>query len=310
MSHPTDPTPETAESAAQYRVSAQELSHIVHILQARKEAEARHRAGTVALGDAVEQLGLDKTPEQLLEEIQADRTHRSGVSRPKRQTASQRSSLARIAIFAGLAGMMAMSVHQHSLNRAIWENRRNPYFLTPFPMSAPASPMPDQATMTTPAIQEPLPEIQMPAGNSALLRPFSEFSDGERADCEFGSLRQLASGRSAAEVLVRSFGTSDDRLWTVEKHSGEVQVHAFAAIEEKEAALNGYPAHVYASPHQGLEEQLLPLSAFDNAQQVDMPGHSGALLNPAAQAIEEPQNSPFSDSKPSHWAYQAVTEGH
>ena len=159
MSNPLDPTPD-AESAAHYRVSAQELSHIVSILQARKEAEARQRANTVALGDAVEQLGLEMTPEELLAEIQADRARRNGGSRPNRQNQAQRRTFATFAVCAGLAGMMVSSIHMHRLNRAAWESRNSPYYM-PFDNTESASIPPAQDVMETQsAVAETPPTVE------------------------------------------------------------------------------------------------------------------------------------------------------
>lgn len=164
MSNPIDPTPESFESAAEYRVSAQELSHVVTIIQARKEAEARQRANTVALGDAVEQLGLDMTPEELLAEIRADRSRRSGGSRPKRQLTAQRRTFATFAVCAGLAGMMVSSLPMQCSNRTAWESRNSPFYVPyGFPVES-ASLSPNQITIeATPAIEMPSADVTPPA---------------------------------------------------------------------------------------------------------------------------------------------------
>ncbi len=289
MSNPIDPTPESVESAAQYRVSAQELSHVVSILQARKEAEARQRANTVALGEAVEQLGLDMTPDELLAEIQSDRARRSGGSRPNRQNNAQRHTFATFAICAGLAGMMVCSIHAHRLNRAMWENRHSPF--SAYSIS-PADRIP--MTETTPDIAPPVVEVT----TTAPFRPFAQFEDNERADCDFQSLRDLANGKSGAEVLVQPNGTGEDKLWTVVKHDGEVLVFAYATLDETAKAMNGHAAHVYASEQEGTQEQLLPLRLLQNAELMDIPGQSGANLN---------AHDTVGDVKPTDRAYRAVT---
>jgi hypothetical protein len=297
MSNPIDPTPEPVESAAQYRVSAQELSHVVSILQARKEAEARQRANTVALGEAVEQLGLDMTPDELLAEIQSDRARRSGGSRPNRQNNAQRHTFATFAICAGLAGMMVCSIHAHRLNRAMWENRHSPFSLPreydAYSVSrAYRSPMAEVTPDIAPAM------IDVTTTAPAPFRPFAQFEDNERADIDFQSLRDLANGKSGAEVLVQPNGTEEDKLWTVVKHDGEVLVFAYATFDETAKALNGHAAHVYASEQEGTQVQLLPLRLFQNAELVDIPGQSGANLN----APGTPQQQ-----QPTPWAYRAVT---
>jgi len=305
MTHPIDPTPESNESAAQYRVSAQELSHVVGIIQARKEAEARQRANTVALGEAVEQLGLEMTPDELLAEIQADRARRSGGSgaaRPKRQNSTQRHTVATFAVCAGLAAMMVSSIHLHNMRNmrraAMWESQNSPLF-----------PQRDYSyeVTTTPAQIDNVQVMAAPTvdANPTVLfySPFSQFGENDLAAADFDSVRELANGKSESDILVQPNenirdAVEIDRLWTLVKRNGETMVCAFGTSDEFALAMNGSTAHVYAAAHDGLQEYFLPLRLFKNAEHVDTPGMSGAELN----------SSPFADGKPNHWAYQAVTE--
>ena len=281
MTHPIDPTPEPNEYAAQYRVSAQELSHVVGIIQARKEAEARQRANTVALGEAVEQLGLEMTPDELLAEIQADRARRSGGgggARPKRQNSTQRHTFATFAVCAGLAAMMVSSVHLHNMRQAMWESRNSPLF-----------PQRDYAYegMMAP-VPEAVPAMATPSINVSTVRtfiPFSQFDENVAADVEFDSVRELANGRSESAVLVQPNGTLEDKLWTLVKQNGDVMVYTFGTSDELAKARNGQAAHVYASMHEGLDEELLSLRLFKNAELVDIPDMSGAALNPVTSEV-------------------------
>ena len=56
-------------SAAQTRVTGEELARALTQIEARKEAEAQRLAGTIPLGQAVAELGLKVTPEELLAEV-------------------------------------------------------------------------------------------------------------------------------------------------------------------------------------------------------------------------------------------------
>lgn len=281
MTNPIDPTPEPTESAAQYRVSAQELSHIVQILQTRKEAEARQRANTVALGDAIEQLGLEMTPDELLSEIHADRARRSGVSRPRRQNAAQRRTFATFAVCAGLAAMMVGSIHMHNLNRAMWMDSSRPlYGPSEFMVeTTPAIPTQVEISPAAPAVTV-----------TSQFRAFSQFDEGEAADCDFDSLRALANGKSETETMVQNNGTREDALWTIVKQDGEVKVYVFGTNTEIAKAMNGHEAHLFASTHDGLEEQLVPARLFKNALLVDTPGSSGATLNWGSSITEAASN--------------------
>ena len=68
-------TLESKIEAAQVRVTPHELAQATAIIEARQEAQARHLADTIALGQAVQQLGLAATPEELLAEVQALRAN-------------------------------------------------------------------------------------------------------------------------------------------------------------------------------------------------------------------------------------------
>ena len=78
LKHEDIPQPQTpSPSAAQVRVTPEELAAAVTALQIRKEGQP----GTIAIGDAVDELGLDVTPEEVLAEVQARRQ----VRKPKRR---------------------------------------------------------------------------------------------------------------------------------------------------------------------------------------------------------------------------------
>ena len=59
----------SSPSAAQVRVTPEELAAAITALQIRKDGQP----GTIAIGDAVEELGLDVTPEEVLAEVEARR---------------------------------------------------------------------------------------------------------------------------------------------------------------------------------------------------------------------------------------------
>ena len=58
-----------SQCAAQVRVTPEELAAAVTALQIRKEGQP----GTIAISDAVEELGLDGSPEEILKEVEAQR---------------------------------------------------------------------------------------------------------------------------------------------------------------------------------------------------------------------------------------------
>ncbi len=68
MKHEDTPHAQSSP-AAQVRVTPEELAAAITALQLRKEGQP----GTIAIGDAVDELGLDVTPEEVLAEVQTRR---------------------------------------------------------------------------------------------------------------------------------------------------------------------------------------------------------------------------------------------
>ena len=96
------------KSAAQVRVTPEELAAAVTALQIRKEGQP----GTIAIGDAVEELGLDVTPEEVLAEVQGRRaTKKRLLSKTRLKVLS-----AALAALVGLSiwGVSQQFVHHHN----------------------------------------------------------------------------------------------------------------------------------------------------------------------------------------------------
>lgn len=68
-----DQNSEQEQPAAQVRVNSEELARALAAIEARRQEEAQRLEGTVVLGDVVQVLQLDITPEELLAEVQAQR---------------------------------------------------------------------------------------------------------------------------------------------------------------------------------------------------------------------------------------------
>jgi hypothetical protein len=83
---------EQPHSASQVRVTPDELVQAVAAVEARNDAVSKHEAETIPLGEAVHQLGLNATPEELLAEIRARRmqTIQAQTLRPEQKTSVER----------------------------------------------------------------------------------------------------------------------------------------------------------------------------------------------------------------------------
>ena len=102
LKHEDNPQPQApSQSAAQVRVTPEELAAAVTALQIRKEGSP----GTIAIGDAVDELGLDATPEEVLAEVEARRV-------AKARPFSQKRLKVLLAALAALVGMSVWGISQ------------------------------------------------------------------------------------------------------------------------------------------------------------------------------------------------------
>ena len=72
-----EPTTEQTTSTGQNRVTPDELSRALAALEARKQADAERLAGTIPIEEAVSQLHLDATPDEIWAEVQSQRNKTS-----------------------------------------------------------------------------------------------------------------------------------------------------------------------------------------------------------------------------------------
>ncbi len=75
------PTPSTL-SAAQTRVTPEELAHALAALEARRLDETRYEENTIPIGQAVSELDIDATSEEVLAEVLAQRRAKAETAPP------------------------------------------------------------------------------------------------------------------------------------------------------------------------------------------------------------------------------------
>lgn len=79
-----DPPPASdTQAAAQTRVTPEELAHAIASLEARRLDAERLQAGTIPIGEAVRELNLDATPEEVLAEVRAQREAQAAPPPPQ-----------------------------------------------------------------------------------------------------------------------------------------------------------------------------------------------------------------------------------
>ena len=214
-----------AQSAARVRVTPEELAAAVTALQIRKEGAP----GTIAIGDAVDGLGLDVTPEEVLAEVHARRATTRRLLPKKRLKV----------LSAALAAMVGLS---------IWG-------ITQQPTGSPSVAVQAVPTTSFIPLQGPTPQRTKVDPNlvvsdaSGKLMMLSEIGDNKPVTCVLngGSFQRVDSGGQSR--------------WTLIKYQGKVYVRGWMA-KASPKVLQEDGADVRASQNSISVPVTLPIGGF------------------------------------------------
>lgn len=179
-------------SAAQVRVTPEELAAAVTALQIRKEGQP----GTIAIGDAVEELGLDVTPEEVLAEVQARRTRQEHTG--KRLSTTKFFGLTLIAGVA-LIGLTAWSISSSEQG-----------------ISTSNAPVAVPVVAPTHILAEPNLIVGDASGKIMML---SEARDNQPVRCTLVN--------SSTPEFIQYFPSDSVNSWTLIKHGNKIYVHGW-----------------------------------------------------------------------------------
>ncbi len=192
--------------AAQVRVTAEEFARAVARHQARREEAAQKLEGTVSLGEAVQELNIDITPEELLAEVQAARAEAQVA-----HVAPQVRRRPRWGLFAASAGLLAFfSVYSLRI-------------LVPVNSSLTTSPAVVQVTepVTPSVVPVTAPDtilVQDTSGPKPVLRTLQEIPDNVSVRC---GLTQTDGHTTLADF------SNPNSAWTLIKHEGQVYIRGW-----------------------------------------------------------------------------------
>lgn len=212
---PEPPVSVSPASIGQARVTPDELSKALAAIEARRQAEAAHLAGTIPLDQAVSDLHLDSTSDEIWAEVQKQRAKAAMPAavqstspqaltalRPKRRRSWRRL----LAAGALLWALSATGVIPH-----FWSHAH--------PQAAPN------------------------------LRPLSTVPDSTEVYADSLALLQISEGRPAANISVSENSTGN--RWTVFKRGGRVYLHGYIKSAPSLEALGGKPLDVYNDDNSG-----------------------------------------------------------
>jgi len=238
--------------AAQVRVTPEELAAAI----ARLEARRAGADGKIAIGDAVTELSLDATPEEVLAEVQAGQNQPQAVKPRRSLSLRQRLSLYAAAVLVSV-GMTALWARETVI--------------------APA----DTAVSTTnPVINYgPPPQHILLAPNllvgdrTGKMVLLSEVGDNQPVHCSYGGggFQRYSSGNGTQWTLIKHGGKTYVRGWILKMSP------AVLAQDGADVSTNGDPAYAVhiTLPVRGFEVTIpSDDDARFHAQNIHLDGHA------------------------------------
>lgn len=213
-----DAVPEPPISVAQARVTPDELAQALAAIEARRQAEAAHLAGTIPIDQAVSDLHLDSTSDEIWEEVKAQRT---------KTAAAQQKPVAYAA--------PPQAVAPPQVRRRGWRGLLAPVLVIGVLMSAGVIPHPwghSHAPVAAP-----------------LLRPLSAIPDGTEVYADDAALIQISEGKPAAQISVSANSTGN--RWNLIKTGGHVYLRGYIESTRSFSPLQGKPLNVYNDDNSG-----------------------------------------------------------
>ncbi len=218
LKHEDNPQAQT-QPAAQVRVTPEELAAAVTALQIRKEGQP----GTIAIGDAVEELGLDAYPEEVLKEVEAQR---QSAQKRLRMTSRKRKWLACLSLsllcFSGFGIYSATGIGSFDDRRLMPGTQ--PYNLEPRTLAlVPATPKPIVSTL-------------------------AEAPDGRTLYCSPHAIDVEAMSRNTQETPLEIREPVTEMNWPVVKHGKDLYVRGWIRSPLSKAAAKLSDVEIYNEP--------------------------------------------------------------
>lgn len=211
-----DAVPKPPTTVAEARVTPDELASALAAIEARRQAEAAHLAETIPIEQAVSELHLDSTSDEIWAEVQKQRARASARQKPpaqmvQPQPATKPRTSSRHAWMAMFTPLL--------IGWVLVQAGVVPHFWGPHTAAAP------------------------------ILRPLSAVPDGTEVYADGTALIQISDGKPLATISV-SQNVSGNR-WTVFKRGGHIYLHGYIESAPSLEALAGKPLNVYNDDNSG-----------------------------------------------------------
>ncbi len=236
-------------SVGQARVTPGELSEALAAIEARKQAEAAHLAGTIPIDQAVSDLHLDSTSDEIWAEVQALRGKAAAAQEAKQRQSEQQQEAKpqkrALPFQVTPAPLIRLQLGKPGVRPRGWRRLVAPVLVIGVLMGMGVIPHSFTPHGFSPSL---LTRKHFPTA-APILRSFSQVPNGTEVYADDNALLQISEGKPAAQIMV-SENASGSR-WTVVKMYGHVYLHGFTASADSLAALDGKALPVYNDDDSG-----------------------------------------------------------
>ncbi len=237
LRHQTSPTETSAKSAAasaapqvsdgasaaQLRVTPEELAEALAALDARRMQTAHDASDTISIGDALNELNIDVTHEEVAAEVEAARAAHAKRRNGRNQPFPRKANLP-AQVITGMAGALCAIT-------SIFAARTFSSHPSPLsPATVVQAPAPRRLTMDQILVN------QRDKNGAVTIKTLAEVSDNQAVSVKSGDLIQ-ATSVTLGDYTEASQSSNRHALWTVVKHNGAPYVHGFLSAPLSPGAL-------------------------------------------------------------------------
>ena len=213
-----DTVPEPPISVSKARVTPEELTAALAVIEKRRQAEAARVAGTIPLDEAISELHLDSTPDEIWTEVQKQRSQAS-------ETRSEQANQA--------PGIQPFMAFQRQKRRRFWRRLIPATFLC-YGLSY-FGILPHSWSGTT--------------RSAPVLRPLAQVPIGAEVYADDTALAQAAAGKPLTQITV-SENAAGNR-WRLVKIGAHVYLRGYIVSTDSLQSLQGKPLSLYSDDNSG-----------------------------------------------------------
>ena len=232
LSAPSPSQTASAASVGQARVTPDELANALAAIEARRQAEAAHLASTIPIDQAVTDLHLDSTSDEIWAEVQKQRVDAAALRLAK----TERTEEVQKPIAAALPIVRARN----------WRSLIAPFLAVAILTGAGVIP----GSFLSLFKKSHAPASRHHATTAApIFRPLSQIPAGTEVYADDAALTAISQGKAAAKVRVSLIDSGN--CWTLVKMNGHVYLRGYTARTATVQELEGKGLNVYNDDDSG-----------------------------------------------------------